>query len=522
MTRTAFLPWPVFKEVRALLFPWLACVLVMIVPTPVHAPRYVEGISVIVYFLGAAVLGALSIGREYTEHTLGLLLSQPADRKRLFLIKFGVLAAMLLTLCAVGHTGVFRHTGVFHDMARAPLALKLEVVLLPLLYALCITPWLTMASRSAAAGILFTMAIPVLLAVLGAGIVRWLGIRADAFSIVFQWRGTLGICAIGAVATWRMFMRLEAIEGQGEALDLTQWLRSRTTANVRVAVLTKRHPIWLLITKELRVQQLALVLAGLYLFGWLAVTLMRPVADLFGTFNALSVLGGAFNVLSPLYALLLGALIGSVASAEERQFGTLEWHVLLPIATSRQWAVKVGVALGLTMLLGISVPAVLTQFNLAMDPKPFFEPRFDYVSSALVLTALVLTAGSLYVSSLCTSGVWALVMSLPTMAGASIFMNVVLLPVANALQTAWSRLFNTLAPNAFGRGDLIPGSVMKAVGLLFVGGFIALVMRFALTNHRSADRPAGRVWKQAILIAVFATAGIVIASGVAALAGRRW
>ena len=511
MTRTAFLPWPVFKEVRALLFPWLACVLVMIVPTPVHAPRYVEGIQVIVYFLGAAVLGALSIGREYTEHTLGLLLSQPVGRKRLFLIKFGVLAAMLLTLCAVGHTGVF------HGMARAPLAEKLEVVLLPLLYALCITPWLTMASRSAAAGILFTMAIPVLLAVLGAGIVRWLGIRADAFSIVFQWRGTLGICAIGAVATWRMFMRLEAIEGQGEALDLTQWLRSQTTANVRVAVLTKRHPIWLLITKELRVQQLALVLAGLYLFGWLAVTLMRPVADLFGTVNALSVLGGAFNVLSPLYALLLGALIGSVASAEERQFGTLEWQVLLPIATSRQWAVKVGVAMGLTMLLGISVPAVLTHFNLAMDPKPFFEPRFDYVSPALVLTA-----GSLYVSSLCTSGVWALVISLPTMAGASIFMNVVLLPVANASQTAWSRLFNTLAPNAFVRGDQIPGSVMKAVGLLLVGGFIALVMRFALTNHRSADRPAGRVWKQALLMALFATAGIVLASGVAALAGRRW
>ena len=66
MTRTAFLPWPVFKEVRALLFPWLACVLVMIVPTAAHAPRYVEGIQVIAYFLGAAVLGALSIGREYT------------------------------------------------------------------------------------------------------------------------------------------------------------------------------------------------------------------------------------------------------------------------------------------------------------------------------------------------------------------------------------------------------------------------------------------------------------------------
>ena len=52
-----------------------------------------------------------------------------------------------------------------------------------------------------------------------------------------------------------------------------------------------------------------------------------------------------------LYGALLAVLIGSLASAEERQNGTLEWQLLLPMAAWKQWAVKVGTVLVLTALL---------------------------------------------------------------------------------------------------------------------------------------------------------------------------
>ena len=39
---------------------------------------------------------------------------------------------------------------------------------------------------------------------------------------------------------------------------------------------------------------------------------------------------------------MLALLIGSLASAEERQLGTLEWQGLLPMASWKQWAAKVG------------------------------------------------------------------------------------------------------------------------------------------------------------------------------------
>ena len=54
----------------------------------------------------------------------------------------------------------------------------------------------------------------------------------------------------------------------------------------------------------------------------------------------------------------------------------------------------------------------------------------------------------------------------------------------------------------------------RTLTLLPVAGFIVLLLRFALTNHRSADRPAGRVWKQVFLMAVFVAAAVIILAAV--------
>ena len=58
-----------------------------------------------------------------------------------------------------------------------------------------------------------------------------------------------------------------------------------------------------------------------------------------------------FNVLSVFYSGLIALLVGSLACAEERQMGTLDCQVLLPMATWQQWSVKVAVVLGLSMVL---------------------------------------------------------------------------------------------------------------------------------------------------------------------------
>src|SRR5258708_25517130 len=63
--------------------------------------------------------------------------------------------------------------------------------------------------------------------------------------------------------SWGMFRRLEAIEGAGRGVRLPEWLNA-ITAPAATAAGGKGHPVWLLVKKELRLQQLALVVAALY------------------------------------------------------------------------------------------------------------------------------------------------------------------------------------------------------------------------------------------------------------------
>ena len=97
------------------------------------------------------------------------------------------------------------------------------------LCAICLAPALSMLCRSALAGVVFTIAIPGLLLLLGNIIATaWYGFvvtdAVNAFISTFVWRGVSIACAAGAIATWVLFVRLEAIEGHAE-LQWPRWLR---------------------------------------------------------------------------------------------------------------------------------------------------------------------------------------------------------------------------------------------------------------------------------------------------------
>jgi hypothetical protein len=474
--------------------------LILIVPRLVQAPRYLAVLQVIVYFVGAAALGAMSVGHEYVDRTLNLLLSLPVRRERLLVVKLGVLTGMLTTLGVVAYAWAF--PAIFRPGYQAE---RLALSLVPVLCGLFLAPWLTMACRSPTAGTALTVAIPVLLAMLG----EWIGfsIGDRTFAMTFLWLAASAMCATGAIATSRLFMRLESIEGCFGDLPLPQLprLRARTLprqpqdrereshgATAAGASLTKRHPIWRLFTKELRLQQPVLFITGLYLLGWLVVELRAT--DYYIDLN---------TALSACYAVLLAALAGSLGSAEERQLGTIEWQVLQPIAMWRQWAVKVAVVLGLPMLLGMGLPALLAHVAPAsVGTRVAGQP--------LASNVLLLAAVSLYVSSLCGSGAWALVMSLSVTFGNVIFQNEVMGRAGPEVDAAW--MFSGPARAGINLGA---SQVVHALDLLLIAGLIAVLARFAMANHRTADRSPRRACTQVILMVVFAAARVMILSGVA-------
>ena len=372
----------------------------------------VQPYFVLVAVGGACALGALSLGHEYMAGTLASMLAQPVGRVRVLAVKTVVLGAMLAAL--------FTLFFVVQPFNGEPTG---GVVAIATLSGLCLAPWFTMRTRSPLAGAVFSISIlGVTWVLLGA----FLPPPTAAWAF---WRLAAMFGVAGVVLTWRGFIRLEAIDGRAPHVHMA-W--DEVSAVPRV-----RHATWAVIRKELGLQQIPFVLAALYLIG--AGRVMGH-----GSEWARDLFGG----LTVLYSTVLALLIGSIASAEERQLGTLDWHQLLPMASWKQWVLKAGTAIGLSLALGVAVPAVIL-----LTTSGAIRLGDWYVAVVVLFTAF-----GLYVSSLSSSSLRALLVSSAV-------------PLLLIMAAAMVR-FDPRLPWA-----LTPFNVALLVA------FVALLLRLAFTNH---------------------------------------
>jgi hypothetical protein len=505
---TVLRPALVWKEVRGLGSTWLTAAALLIavgfVETgldtvlDVQQPRAGARQLTVLFYVGAcALLGALSIGQEFTDRTLAGLLAQPAARASLLLHKLGVVAAMLLALGGLAWAYGLTPLAVARAWPEMSPTGRVLVTVLPVLGGVLLTPCLTLLTRSALAGSVFTIALSMLLMIGSQAAVPWLYgdaatlAQANARFLDIFAHTMLAVVVLSALLMWRLFMRLEAIEGRGLELHLPAWLFK---PRVHLAEARSARSVWQqMLGKELRLQQITFVVSGLYVVAWLAVVLVGE--SLFPTRRA-----GYMTVVTLLHAGAIPLLAGSLASAEERQLGTLGWQVLLPIAAWRQWAVKAAVVLVLSLGLAIGVPAILYAL-FASGPGPV---RLGWPPAAAI--AAVATV-SLYASSLSTNGVRALAHVAPAIGGvmlvAHITMNVV---VPGWMPLAWD------LPNA-----------VWAVLYAASAAVFALLLWLGMRNHGSAERGAKRVLKQvaALAVAVVAMLAFVAAARAEVLAPRR-
>ena len=438
MTGTRVTPRAI-KEFRALVPIWIASA-VAIAAAVLSGPLNHE-LGLIAYGFGSVTLGAQSIGHEYTGRTLTLLLSQPWSRRRLLLLKLAVLTVMLLTLAAFAWLILLKPG----DQAW---------VFLSLLNGLCLAPLLTMACRTPLAGIVFTGAAPF-----------WIEAIGGYVSGRVLWGSTLTLFAAAAVVSWRQFMRLEDSDRRGSEVRVPRlFQRAPASGGVSTDSARRRHPVWLLVKKELHLQQMTFAATGVCTVMWIAIAASTWIIP---GFRGFPVHGVAI-----LYGALLALLIGSLASAEERQLGTLEWQVLLPMAAWKQWAVKVGTALGLAAVLSFAIPVVLAAGKVPVN-------AWAWHAGAVLLLA----TSSLYVSSLCRSGLRALTVSGPLLL-------IVSMLVLRAL-TAYEEN---------------PGARLT----MPVAVAVALLVWFAFENHRTAAQRAGRVTAQVMWIAGSVALGLAL------------
>jgi hypothetical protein len=212
---------------------------------------------------------------------------------------------------------------------------------------------------------------------------------------------------------------------------------------------------------------------------WVALTLAGRLNPEFG--RDFPIRGVAL-----LYFALLPLLIGSLASAQERQFGTLESQAMLPVSYAQQWAVKAGVVLALALVLGALIPWSLMR---SQGPRELFVP--------LAATVLLLTAWSLYLSSWSPSGIIALALVLPASAAAIVAVR-------------WIDSFIESFGPGYTFGPKLADPVMFAI--LAAPAAIALVM-FAGRNHRTPERNFKRLAAQAVcLLVIFALTDVLLST----------
>ena len=244
-------------------------------------------------------------------------------------------------------------------------------LLLPLACSVFVAPWLTIWSRSVLAGIVFTTALPAL-SWLGAsaalaahyGIGRPFPPQAQQIPLQVLWGWCLVLCAAGAVAGWRQFMQWQAIDGHRDVVPFRGL--ARDAIFTRTAPPTRRRFVpWLLVHKEVRLQEGPILLAGLYAVGLfslrLAVPMVAPDTYLDICLRRCELPNFA-NRLTMGYAVTSALLVGALASAEERRLGTLSWQLLLPVSRRTQWATKVAVVLGISGALTYMLPGLLARF----------------------------------------------------------------------------------------------------------------------------------------------------------------
>src|SRR6476646_5138031 len=326
------------KEFRALLPVWAAAAVTIgadmgLRGTGVHS---LFPLGMFAYIAGSLALGAHVIGHEFTNRTLASLLVQPCRRSSMLLTKASVLAVMLAAVGFIAKVVLFQSlAGPLGNFPRYP------TLYLPLIGGFCVAPYLTMRLRSQMAGVVFTATIPgmtYVLALLGGVIIYGTGTAAAEALALAVWMPAMWIvAAAGAVLSARSFMRLQDTEGGRGELRLPRWF-TLTDAN------PTRPPLWMLAKKELRLQQMTFAMVALYALIWTGLTVA-------GWLNPSFAREFPRRGIGLLYFALLPLLIGSLASAQERQFGMLQSQAMLPVPRAQQWAVKATVVLVLALVL---------------------------------------------------------------------------------------------------------------------------------------------------------------------------
>jgi hypothetical protein len=341
------------KEIRVLLPAWFAALAVIAVLPPclqflaLNNVPYNPDILSVWFGLGCLLLSLATFGNEFSAKTFPVQLSQPIERSSIWWTKVLILAiafASILLVLFVCYRVYFQLNPVYH------IPFPFGVLIICGLVIFSGGLWTTLLVRRMLEAFWLTLLTP-------------LAIMFALFAVHehFRWSNQTDNYVIPTVLLlyslagffWarRMFLRAQDTQWTGGVIAFPSRKRiaERTTASSR-----RRHWFAALVWKELQLQQVNILIAGIVLALDLVSVIIRKFHPHFTDPNV----KGLLELVWVLW-LLMPLLIGSVAVAEEHRSGTFESQVSLPVSRRIQFILKFSVALILSLILGGVMPFVI-------------------------------------------------------------------------------------------------------------------------------------------------------------------
>lgn len=326
---------PLFaKELRLLQPAFLTALVLAVVPVwllPGRPYSFPERVTLVPLIFGLVMLALSAFGREFGMHTFALLLAQPLERRRIWRMKSGLLAAACATVflawlasCQARLRGGGEPIDSYAVVFGAAAAMVAYAGGL----------WTTLLLRQVAAAFWFTILAP--------------GAAALFMSEEKTWQVLLVLGLYAVAGFWwarRQFLNAQETAWTGGIIEFSSRRGARAGVDVR-----RYRPLAALWWKEFQLHQVTLMGMAWLLLMHLGVVGLRRLDP--QNFNdtvrtILEVFGGVWIVV-PLLASCLSV-------AEERKLGTMSEQLSLPVSRRTQFGIK----LLFTLLVGGLLSALL-------------------------------------------------------------------------------------------------------------------------------------------------------------------
>ncbi len=395
------------KELKALAVPWLM-VLVLGAWVQIRS-RFQTGnapgnlgfeLLPIFYALSCALLTALSFGTEFQTRTFPLLLSQPVTRARMWCEKLAALGICFgSVLLVVGGVILYQASKHYFSNGLELYPLDTGQMILPavvLVTMICSAGFWTLSAGNTIGGAVFTLA-----GLLGAGIgtqaldeaiqrrllrngiLEW---NANVWSVPLWISAGILYSAVFLWLGWRSFSRLELRQAPGGQDG--SGLPERVVRGGTPGLLCVRPggAFGNLLRKELHFYRPIVGIAAFFVLCWfvlLGLSVARALEP--GTVETL------FGVLTVFYMAIVLCLSGCLSLGEEKGLGVHAWHLTQPASPSRQWLIKVTVALGVGLAAGVVLPFLLSWATAWQSKAPLAIALKDSHGALMVVLYSVAT-----------------------------------------------------------------------------------------------------------------------------------